>query len=94
MEPRNLKFQPTGNEPGAVNASGDASPSDNTLSGRLNLAGPAWGAASPNNQMLALQKLFGLLLSGIAMGAQLGSVFVCLSILLAGYSFFFRLLPA
>jgi hypothetical protein len=94
MQPRNLKFQPAGNEPGAANASGDASPSNDTLSGRLSLAGPAWGGASPNNQMLALQKLFGLLLSGIAVGAQLGTVFVCLSILLAGYSFFFRVLPA
>lgn len=94
MQPRNLKFQSAGNEPGAVNASGEPSPSDDTLSGWPNLASPRWGAASPNNQMLALQKLFGLLLSGIAMGAQLGTVFVCLSILLAGYSFFFRLLPA
>jgi hypothetical protein len=94
MEPRNLKFQSTGSEQAAVNASGDAPPSDYTLSGWLNRAGSAWAAASLNNSMLALQKLFGMLLGGIAVGAQVGSVFVCLSILLVGYSFFFRLLPA
>lgn len=94
MESRNLKFKSTGNEPAAVKASGDAPPSDNTLAGWLSPADPALEAASLNNSMLALQKLFGVLLGGIAMGAQLGSVFVCLSVMLAGYSFFFRLLPA
>ena len=91
MEPPNLKLQSTGDEQAAVNASGDAPPSDNTLSGWLNPAGSVWNLKNP---LLALQTLFGVLLGGIAMGAQLGSVFVCLSILLAGYPFFFRLLPA
>lgn len=94
MEPRNLKFQSTGDEPAAVKTSDAAPSSDDTLAGWLNPADPVWEAASLNNPMLALQKLFGLLLGGIAMGAQLGSVFVCLSILLAGYPSFFRLLPA
>lgn len=94
MEPRNLKFQPAGDGPEAVDAPGAAPPSDNALAGWLNPAGPSWGAAGLNNPLLALQRLFGALLGGIAMGAQLGSVFVCLSILLTGYSFFFRLLPA
>lgn len=94
MQPRNLKYQSTGNVQAAIEASEDAPPSDNTLSGWLNPASPAGEAASHNNLMLALQKLFGLLLGGAAVGAQFGSVFICLSILLAGYPFFFSLLPA
>ncbi len=94
MQPRNLKLQSTGNVQAAVRASKHAPPSDNTLSGWLHSAGPAGEAASLNNPMLALQKLFGMLLGGVAVGAQFGSVFVCLSILLGGYSFFFSLLPA
>jgi hypothetical protein len=94
MQPRNLKLQSTGNVQAAVKASKDAPPSDNTLSGWLNPASPAGEAASLNNLMLALQKLFGMLLGGAAVSTLFGSVFVCLSIMLAGYSFFFSLLPA
>jgi hypothetical protein len=46
-----------------------------------------------NRLMLALQRLTGTTLSGIAVGIQLGNVMVCLSMLILGPAVILRLLP-
>jgi hypothetical protein len=93
MHLRNIKLQVPGTLQAAGQASETARPSLNTLRSRLSPTDCAGEAPGLTDLMLALQTLFGAMLSVIAVSILIGNVLVCLSMLLRGPSVILRLLP-